>query len=124
MERKNDAFRQKQLADVGAHEDTVAAPHGPVVVAGDFNCGPFGHLSMLDTLHQRGFVDALDGHPSQRRTTVRNQHALDWVVVRGLTVLGGASAESHRPTLPGLGEVGRRRHIIRGVGQGVKHALC
>jgi endonuclease/exonuclease/phosphatase family metal-dependent hydrolase len=60
---KNDAFRRKQLADVGAEEDTVAPSHQPVVVAGDFNCDPFGHISMLDTLHERGFVDALSGHP-------------------------------------------------------------
>jgi endonuclease/exonuclease/phosphatase family metal-dependent hydrolase len=92
---RNDAFRRKQLADVGADEDTVAAPHHPVVVAGDFNCGPLGHVSMLDPLHQRGFVDALDGHPGQRRTTVRNRHALDWVVVRGVTVLSGGVATNH-----------------------------
>ena len=92
---KNDGFRQKQLADVGAHEDALAAPHQPVVIAGDFNCGPFGHLSMLDTLHQRGFVDALDGHPGNRRTTIANQHALDWVVVRWLTVLSGGVAANH-----------------------------
>ena len=92
---KNDAFRQKQLDDVGADEDTVAAPHQPVVVAGDFNCGPLGHVSMLDPLHKRGFVDALEGHPGHRRTTIRNQHALDWVVVRGLTVLSGGVATNH-----------------------------
>jgi endonuclease/exonuclease/phosphatase family metal-dependent hydrolase len=92
---KNDAFRQKQLADVGAHEDGLAAPHHPVVIAGDFNCGPFGHTSMLDTLHTRGFVDALDGDPGNRRTTIRNPHALDWVVVRGLTVLSGGVVANH-----------------------------
>ena len=91
---KNDAFRKKQLADVGAHADT-ATPDQPVVVAGDFNCGPSGHVSMLETLHRRGFVDALDGHPSRRRTTIRNQHALDWVMVRGLRVLSGGVATSH-----------------------------
>ena len=92
---KNDAFRQKQLADVGTHEDALAAPHQPVVVAGDFNCGPRGHVSMLDTLRQRGFVDALDGSPGNRRTTIRNRHALDWVFVRGLTVLSGGVGANH-----------------------------
>ena len=92
---KNDAFRRKQLADVGALEDTLGGSHDPVVVAGDFNCGPFGHLSMLDTLQQRGFVDALEGHPASRRTTIRNRHALDWVLVRGLTVLSAGVAPNH-----------------------------
>ena len=92
---KNDVFRRKQLDEVAAHEDTLAAQHHPVVVAGDFNCGPLGHVSMLDALHKRGFVDALDGHPGRRRTTIRNQHALDWVVVRGLTVLSGGVATNH-----------------------------
>jgi endonuclease/exonuclease/phosphatase family metal-dependent hydrolase len=92
---KNDAFRRKQLADVGAEEDAVAAPHERVVIAGDFNCGPLGYVSMLDTLHQRGFVDALGGDPGTRRTTIRNQHALDWVVVRGLTVLSAGVATNH-----------------------------
>ena len=92
---KNDAFRRKQLADVGAHEDGVGAPQHPVIVAGDFNCGPLGHIAMLDTLHERGFVDALDGHPGDRRTTIRNRHALDWVVVRGLTVLSAGVSTNH-----------------------------
>jgi endonuclease/exonuclease/phosphatase family metal-dependent hydrolase len=92
---KNDAFRRKQLADVGAQEDAAAAPQHPVVIAGDFNCGPFGHVAMLDTLHERGFVDALDGHPGNRRTTVGNRHALDWVVVRGLTVVSAGVATNH-----------------------------
>jgi endonuclease/exonuclease/phosphatase family metal-dependent hydrolase len=92
---KNDAFRRKQLADVGAHEDSVAVPQDPVVVAGDFNCGPFGHVEMLDTLRERGFVDALEGHPGNRRTTIRNRHALDWVVVRDICVLSAGVATNH-----------------------------
>lgn len=92
---KNDAFRRKQLADVGAEEDTVPASQQPVVIAGDFNSSPSGHISMLDTLHERGFVDALDGHPATRRTTIRNRHALDWVLVRGLTVLNAGIACNH-----------------------------
>ena len=92
---KNDVFRRKQLADVGAHEDSVAASSHPVIIAGDFNSGPSGHIAMLDTLHERGFVDALEGHPGNRRTTLRNRHALDWVVVRGLTVLSAGVSTKH-----------------------------
>lgn len=92
---RNDAFRRKQLADVAAHEDAVAGPPHPVLVAGDFNCGPFGHLAMLDTLYERGFADALTGDPGTRRTTIRNRHALDWVVTRGLTVLSAGVCTRH-----------------------------
>jgi endonuclease/exonuclease/phosphatase family metal-dependent hydrolase len=50
---------------------------------------------MLDTLRDRGFVDALTGHPGTRRTSVRHRHALDWIVVRGLTVLSAGVAGHH-----------------------------
>jgi endonuclease/exonuclease/phosphatase family metal-dependent hydrolase len=92
---KNDAFRRRQLAEVAAEEEVLTGPHAPVVVAGDFNSGPTGHLSMLDTLRDRGFVDALDGQPATRRTTIREQHALDWIVVRDLAVTSAGVAARH-----------------------------
>lgn len=92
---KNDAFRRRQLAHVADEEEALAMPHEPAVVAGDFNCGPTGHLSMLDTLHDRGFVDALDSHPARRRTTISQPHALDWIVVRQLTRARAGVAARH-----------------------------
>jgi endonuclease/exonuclease/phosphatase family metal-dependent hydrolase len=91
---KNDAFRRKQLAHLADEEDTMAAGE-PVVIAGDFNCGPFGHRRMLDTLHDRGFVDALEGHPATRRTSISRAHALDWIVVRQLSVSSSGVAARH-----------------------------
>jgi endonuclease/exonuclease/phosphatase family metal-dependent hydrolase len=92
---KNDAFRRKQLAHLAAEEEAVAAPYEPVVVAGDFNSGPLGHLSMLDTLHDQGFADALGGHPGTRRTSIRRRHALDWIVVRDITVTSAGVGAHH-----------------------------
>jgi endonuclease/exonuclease/phosphatase family metal-dependent hydrolase len=92
---KNDAFRRKQLADIAVHEDDVESGRGPVVIAGDFNFGRFGYASMFDVLHERGFTDALDGDPGTRRTTLRNHHAIDWVMVRGVTVLTAAVGANH-----------------------------
>ena len=113
---KNDAFRQKQLAHLAAEEEAIAASSEPVVIAGDFNSGPSGHIRMLDTLHDRGFVDALDGDPGSRRTSVSRSHALDWILVRQLTVSSAGVAARHsgsdhfpvwakvrRPTMPGTG---------------------
>ena len=92
---KNDAFRQKQLADLAAEEEAIAASSEPVVIAGDFNSGPSGHIRMLDPLHDRGFVDALDGDPGSRRTSVSRSHALDWILVRQLTVSSAGVAARH-----------------------------
>jgi endonuclease/exonuclease/phosphatase family metal-dependent hydrolase len=92
---KNDAFRRKQLAQLADEEEAIAAPCEPVVMAGDFNCGQFGHVRMLDTLRDRGFVDALDGDPGSRRTSVGRSHALDWILVRQLTVSSAGVAERH-----------------------------
>jgi endonuclease/exonuclease/phosphatase family metal-dependent hydrolase len=91
---KNDAFRRKQLAHLAVEEDARAASE-PAVIAGDFNCGPSGHLHMLDTLHDRGFIDALEGHPGTRRTAVDRAHALDWIVVRQLAVSSSGVAARH-----------------------------
>lgn len=112
---KNDAFRRKQLAHLPA-EEAIAASSEPVVIAGDFNCGPFGHVRMLDTLHDQGFVDALHGDPGSRRTSVGRSHALDWILVRQLTVSSAGVAARHsgsdhlpvwakvrRPTMHGTG---------------------
>ena len=92
---KNDAFRQKQLAHLAAEEEAIAVSSEPVVIAGDFNSGPSGHIRMLDTLHDRGFVDALDGEPGSRRTSVSRSHALDWILVRQLTVSRAGVAARH-----------------------------
>ena len=92
---KNDAFRRMQLADLAAQEKAIAASCEPVVIAGDFNCGPSGHVRMLDTLYDRGFVDALDGDPGSRRTSVGRSHALDWILVRQLTVSSAGVAARH-----------------------------
>jgi endonuclease/exonuclease/phosphatase family metal-dependent hydrolase len=113
---RNDSLRRKQLAHLAAEDEAVAAPHEPVVLAGDFNCGPFGHLCMLDTLYDQGFVDALEGDPASRRTSVRRAHALDWILVRQLTVSSAGVAACHsgsdhfpvwttvrRPTVDGTG---------------------
>ena len=86
---KNDAFRRKQLAHLAAEEETTGTACTPLVVAGDFNCGPFGHVPMLDMLHDRGFADALNGDPHNRRTSVGRRHALDWIFVRQLAVSSG-----------------------------------
>ena len=64
-------------------------------MAGDFNCGPFGHVLMLDMLHDRGFVDALNGDPHNRRTSVGRRHALDWIFVRQLAVSSGGVVARH-----------------------------
>ena len=111
---KDDAFRRTQLAQLAAEEEAIAASCEPVVIAGDFNCGPFGHVRMLDTLHDQGFVDALGGDP--RSTSVRRAHALDWILVRQLSVSSAGVAARHsgsdhfpvwakvrRPTMPGTG---------------------
>ena len=92
---KNDAFRRKQLAHLAGEEDATATACTPLVVAGDFNCGPFGHVPMLDMLHDRGFVDALNGDPHHRRTSVGRRHALDWILVRQLTVSSGGVTARH-----------------------------
>src|SRR5262249_10509070 len=91
---KNDTFRRKQLAHLAAEEDAMAAGE-PVVIAGDFNSGPCGHLRMLDVLRNRGFADALEGHPGTRRTSVSRAHALDWIVVRQLVVSSAGVAARH-----------------------------
>ncbi len=91
---KNDAFRRKQLAYLAVEEDARFGS-GPVVIAGDFNCGPFGHVRVLDTLNGRGFVDALNGHPATRRTSITRTHALDWIVVRQLSVSSSGVASRH-----------------------------
>src|SRR4029434_4269534 len=83
---KNDAFRRKQLAHLAAEEEAIATSCKPLVIAGDFNSGPFGDVRMVDVLHERGFVDALVGDPRRRRTAVGCRHALDWILVRQLTV--------------------------------------
>jgi endonuclease/exonuclease/phosphatase family metal-dependent hydrolase len=92
---KNDAFRRKQLAHLAAEEDGIAMSCTPLVMAGDFNNGPFGDVRMLDVLHERGFVDALGGDPRSRRTAVRCRHALDWILVRQLTVSNTGVAARH-----------------------------
>ena len=92
---KNDAFRRKQLAHLAAEEEATATACTPLVVAGDFNCGPFGHVPMLDMLHDRGFADALNGDPHNRRTSVGRRHALDWIFVRQLAVSSGGVVARH-----------------------------
>ena len=93
---KNDAFRRKQLAHLAGEEDALAASSAPLVMAGDFNCGPFGLVPMLEMLRDRGFVDALNGDPDKRRTSVgRRGHALDWIVVRQLAVTSGGVLARH-----------------------------
>jgi endonuclease/exonuclease/phosphatase family metal-dependent hydrolase len=92
---KNDAFRRKQLAHLVAEEEAFATSSEPVVIAGDFNSGPFGHVRVLDTLHDRGFRDALNGDPGSRRTSVSRRHALDWILVRQLTVSSAGVAARH-----------------------------
>jgi endonuclease/exonuclease/phosphatase family metal-dependent hydrolase len=92
---KNDAFRRKQLAHLVAAEEAVATPCTPVVIAGDFNSGALGYVQMLDMLHDRGFVDALNGDPGCRRTSVRRTHALDWIFVRHLTISSAGIGPRH-----------------------------
>jgi len=92
---KNDAFRRKQLAHLAGEEAAIAASGTPLVVAGDFNCGRFGPVPLLDMLHDRGFVDALDGDPHDRRTSVGRRHALDWIFVRRLAVSNGGVVARH-----------------------------
>ena len=88
-------FRRTQLAHLAAEEDAIATFCKPLVMAGDFNSGPFGDVRMLDVLHERGFVDALGGDPRSRRTAVRGRHALDWILVRQLTVSNAGVAARH-----------------------------
>jgi endonuclease/exonuclease/phosphatase family metal-dependent hydrolase len=92
---KNDAFRRKQLAHLAAEEEATATSCKPLVMAGDFNSGPFGDVRMLDVLRERGFVDVLAGDPRSRRTSVRRPHALDWILVRQLTVSNAGVAARH-----------------------------
>jgi endonuclease/exonuclease/phosphatase family metal-dependent hydrolase len=92
---KNDIFRRKQLAHLAGEDPAIATSRTPLVIAGDFNCGPFGHVPMLEMLYDRGFVDALNGDPRNRRTAVRRNHALDWIVVRRLAVSSAGVATRH-----------------------------
>jgi Metal-dependent hydrolase len=92
---KNDAFRRKQLAHLAAEEEATATSCTSLVIAGDFNCGPSGQVPMLDMLHDRGFVDALNGDPRNRRTSIGRTHALDWILVRHLAVSSAGVGARH-----------------------------
>jgi endonuclease/exonuclease/phosphatase family metal-dependent hydrolase len=50
---------------------------------------------MLDMLYDRGFVDALNGDPRNRRTSVRRPHSLDWILVRQLAVSNAGVGARH-----------------------------
>ncbi len=89
---KNDVFRHGQVRDVIAAEHERACDEMPVVIAGDFNCGPFGHAPLLETLRRAGFQDPFDTHPAVRRTSIRHRHALDWLFVRKLETLTASVA--------------------------------
>lgn len=84
---KNDAFRREQVDDVILAEHGRACDSVPVIVGGDFNCGPFGHAPLLEVLRRAGFEDPFDTHPATRRTSIRHRHALDWLFVRRLSPL-------------------------------------
>ncbi len=101
---KNDRFRRRQVDDVIVAEAERGPADVGVVVAGDFNCGPFGHAPLLERLEQDGFEDPFEDHPRSRRTCVGHRHALDWIFVRGLTPLFAAvgdrrEASDHLPVI-------------------------
>lgn len=101
---KNDRFRRRQVDDVIV-ADAAHRPAGAgVVVAGDFNCGPFGHAPLLERLEKHGFEDPFEDHPGTRRTCIRHRHALDWIFVRGMTPVFAAvgdrrDASDHLPLI-------------------------
>ncbi len=100
---KNDRFRRRQVDDVVV-ADAERARDAGVVVAGDFNCGPFGHAPLLERLQAHGFDDPFDDHPGTRRTCIRHRHALDWIFLRDLSPVFAAvgdhrDASDHLPLI-------------------------
>lgn len=89
----NDASRDRQLRQMA--QEAATAPHEPAVVGGDFNTGHAGHRSMLDVLQERGFLDAHSDHPAARRTSLGRPHAIDWILVRGVTVAGAGVCDRY-----------------------------
>jgi endonuclease/exonuclease/phosphatase family metal-dependent hydrolase len=92
---KNNAFRRKQLAHIAGEEEALATSCTSLVIAGDFNGGASGRGPMLDMLYDRGFVDALNGNPRNRRTAVRRNDAIDWILVRQLAVSDAGVGARH-----------------------------
>ncbi len=92
--RQEDEYRSAQSAEVA--EDGLRQPFG-VIAGGDLNCVRYIDDLRAETsddpvtqaLIQRGYVDAHAALPVEDRVTTRSGVAIDLIVGRGVTLLGG-----------------------------------
>jgi len=98
-----DDLRQRQIDEV--LKDAVQEPDSRVVVGGDFNTSADARLPLLHRFSKERLVDAL-GAADGRRTTVRHEHPLDWIFVKGLNASGNvepvANISDHYPLMAKL----------------------
>lgn len=82
---KNDGFRHRQVDEMLADHDRDGRRSVPVVFAGDFNTDRIPEESpIVRCLTDEGFVDALAGFDTPRRTSIRHEQPLDWIFARNL----------------------------------------
>lgn len=106
-----DALRRHQLHEILA--DAAAERSGLVLIAGDLNTSLRAHPTVVETLARASFTDAL-GSGLLRKTSVRHEHSLDWIFVKG-----AAQAEGRVELLPGVSDhyplvatIGRPRYPL------------
>jgi endonuclease/exonuclease/phosphatase family metal-dependent hydrolase len=105
------SVKQKQIAEILAHQAVLAAQSMPVVIGGDFNNGPILHASMFGYLMKASFADGL-GELGQRGPTSLGQlHPIDWIFVKNVKpvhgrVVDAASASDHSPLIAAVAFIG------------------
>ena len=83
----DDPLRQRQIDEVVAHAHRQ--PDSRIVIAGDFNNSADATAPMIASLASSGFVDAL-GDGGDRRTQIRHQHPIDWILAKGFGPSSGS----------------------------------
>jgi endonuclease/exonuclease/phosphatase family metal-dependent hydrolase len=82
---KDNKFRYKQVDEVLSDYLEPERAGRPVVFAGDFNTASGSEKSpIIQSLVDKGFVDALGADVSLRRTSIHHAHPLDWIFVRNM----------------------------------------
>jgi endonuclease/exonuclease/phosphatase family metal-dependent hydrolase len=101
------AVKQRQIAEILAHQARLAAQGMPVVIGGDFNNGPILHSSMFGYLTKASFADGLGELGQRGPTSLGQQHPIDWIFVKNVKpvqgrVVDAASASDHSPLIAAL----------------------
>ena len=80
-----DAVRHAQIKDVLGHD--AWSPGTAAAIGGDFNNTRSAVAPLVAAVGAHGFVDSMGG--SNRQTSVRHQHPIDWLFVRGMPASNG-----------------------------------